>query len=175
MVSRELVCTACVVSGSFSFSRAIQVFDIDQDDSYQRLREFSTKVNANPSLGSFFLLDRTRHDISPTLTILGCSLWSALNQDDLDILSGSHDFRRIDEFNPTTVSSMAQHEPERQIEGTGPPHYADDRPTLQNCWASGHVKLWAFGHTHWCLRVYSNQRGYGEGQALYDAGKVVEI
>ncbi|KAF9065039.1 Ser/Thr protein phosphatase protein [Rhodocollybia butyracea] len=186
------------------------------DDSHQRLREFSTKVNANSSLGSFFLLDRTRHDISPTLTILGCSLWSALNQDDLDILSWSlTDFRRIGEFNPTvhsalhkadltwlneTVSSMVQHEPERQIvifthhaptkEGTGSPQYADgptssafaSELTGEACWASGHVKLWAFVHTHWCcdferngVRLYSNQRGYGEGQASYDAGKVVEI
>jgi len=99
-----------------------------------------------------------------------------------------------------TVSSIIHHEPERQIvilthhaptkEGTSPPQYADgptnsafaSELTGEKCWASGHVKMWAFGHTHWCcdferngVRVYSNPRGYKEEQGLYDAGKIVEI
>ena len=40
---------------------------------------------------------------------------------------------------------------------------------------SGNVEVWAFGHTHWCcefdrggIRVFSNQRGNGEGKEGFD-------
>lgn len=45
--------------------------------------------------------------MDPTLTILGCTLWSALNPGDLDILSWAlSDFRRIDNFKPSTYMSL---------------------------------------------------------------------
>ncbi|KAG6899946.1 hypothetical protein C0993_005069 [Termitomyces sp. T159_Od127] len=185
-------------------------------ESTERLNAFANKINADPSLGTFVYLNRTRHDVSPELTILGCTLWSSLNPDDLDILSWSlTDFRRIDNFSPdaydalhkadlawlnSTVASIARDEPERQIvvlthhaptkDGTGDPKF-NDGPTNsafvteltgEECWESKKIKLWAFGHTHWCCdfnrkgtRVYSNQRGYGEGREDYDAGKIVEL
>ncbi|EIM86675.1 Ser/Thr protein phosphatase protein [Stereum hirsutum FP-91666 SS1] len=186
------------------------------DESSNALRAFATRVNADSSLGTFIFLDRTRYDVSPTLTILGCTLWSSLNPDDLDILSWSlTDFRRIEGFNPetysalhnadlawlnSTVSSIARDEPERKIvilthhaptkDGTGDPKFNDGPTnsafatelTVEECWKSGRVALWAFGHTHWCcdfvrdgVRVYANQRGYGEGRDDYDAGKVIDI
>ncbi|KAG6893421.1 hypothetical protein C0992_010046 [Termitomyces sp. T32_za158] len=187
-----------------------------REESAERLNAFATKTNADPSLGTFVYLNRTRHDISPDLTILGCTLWSALNPDDLDILSWSlTDFRRINSFNPdayvdlhktdlawlnSTIASIARDEPERHIvvfthhaptkDGTGDPKF-NDGPTNsafvteltgEECWESRKIKLWAFGHTHWCcdfdrkgIRVYANQRGYGEGRETYDAGKIIEL
>ncbi|KAG6876118.1 hypothetical protein C0992_000914 [Termitomyces sp. T32_za158] len=150
------------------------------------------------------------------LTILGCTLWSALNPDDLDILSWSlTDFRRINSFNPdayvdlhkadlawlnSTIASIARDEPERHIvvfthhaptkDGTGDPKFNDGPTdsafvtelTGEECWESRKIKLWAFGHTHWCcdfdrngIRVYANQRGYGEGRETYDVGKIIEL
>ncbi|GBE87486.1 Ser/Thr protein phosphatase protein [Sparassis latifolia] len=119
------------------------------DESNQRLSAFAQECEADPTLGDFIFLNRTRHDVSPTLTILGCTLWSALNPGDLDILSWSlTDFRRITSFDPekyvalhtaelawlsATVAAIALDEPERAIvvfthhaptiEGTGDPKY----------------------------------------------------
>ncbi|OBZ73205.1 hypothetical protein A0H81_06951 [Grifola frondosa] len=187
-----------------------------QNESASKLGAFATDVNSDPTLGSFIYLNRTRHDVSPKLTILGCTLWSALNPADLDILSWSlTDFRRISSFDPetfvalhradlewlnSTVSAIANEEPERDIvvfthhsptlDGTGDPKF-NDQPTNsafatelagETCWTSGKVSLWAFGHTHWCcdferdgVRVYSNQRGYGEGRGGYSADKVIKL
>ncbi|KAI0047035.1 Ser/Thr protein phosphatase protein [Auriscalpium vulgare] len=185
-------------------------------ESSEAVMAFATRVNADASLGNFVYLNRTRYDVSSTLTILGCTLWSSLNPDDLDILSWSlTDFRLIDGFNPetysalhnadllwlnSTVSSIARDEPDREIvvfthhaptkDGTGDPKFNDGPTnsafatelTAAQCWESGKIKLWAFGHTHWCcdfekngVRVYANQRGYREGQEQYDAGKVVDL
>lgn len=99
-----------------------------------------------------------------------------------------------------TVSSIASDERDREIvifthhaptkDGTGHPKFDNGitnsafatELTNEPCWTSGKVKLWAFGHTHWCcdfvrngVRVYSNQRGYNEGGELYDPGKIVEL
>jgi hypothetical protein len=63
-------------------------------------------MESAPTTGEFIFLNRTRYDVSPSLTILGCTLWSAINPDDLDILSWSlNDFRRIDSFNPASYDS----------------------------------------------------------------------
>lgn len=75
-------------------------------------------------------------------------------------------------------------------DGTGDPRF-NDGPTNsafateltdEAFWGGGKIKLWAFGHTHWCcdferkgVRVYANQRGYGEGREEYDPGKVVHL
>ncbi|KAH0581699.1 hypothetical protein J132_00641 [Termitomyces sp. J132] len=186
------------------------------EESSKRLNSFAIRVNADASFGTFVYLNRTRYDVSSNLTILGCTLWSSLNPNDLDILSWSlTDFRRIDSFNPdvyaalhkadlawlnNTVTAIARDEPERRIvvfthhaptkDGTGDPKF-NDGPTNsafvteltgEECWESGKIKLWAFGHTHWCCdfhkqgtRVYANQRGYGEGRDDYDGGKVIEL
>ncbi|OBZ66203.1 hypothetical protein A0H81_13869 [Grifola frondosa] len=146
----------------------------------------------------FILLNRARYDISPSLTILGCTLWSALIRSDVDDLSLAllNDFWRIEGMTPTTyvdlhradvawlnttITKIACEEPEREIvvfthhaptiEGTSDPKHAGQgmssafasELTGQPCWKSGKVKLWAFGHTHWCcdferagVRVYSN-------------------
>ncbi|KAH9928347.1 uncharacterized protein B0H18DRAFT_1118030 [Fomitopsis serialis] len=105
--------------------------------------------SADPSKGEFIFLNRTRYDLSPTLTILGCTLWSALDPENIDILVwGLTDFKRIDDFNPDTysechivdlawlrqsITDIRTNEPERRIvvfthhaptiEGTGDPKY----------------------------------------------------
>jgi hypothetical protein len=172
--------------------------------------------SSETQLGKFVFLNRTRYDVSPGLTILGCTLWSALNPDDLDILSWAlNDFRRIENFNPesfdalhrgdlawlnATVAEIGSTEPERAIvvfthhaptlAGTGHPKF-DQQPTNsafateltgEAVWTTGRVKMWAFGHTHWVcdfqrdgVRVYSNPRGYAEGEDDYDPGKCVDL
>jgi hypothetical protein len=46
-------------------------------------------------------MNRRRYDLSPKISILGCTLWTALDPDALDILSWSlTDFKRITDFTP---------------------------------------------------------------------------
>ncbi|BDD58456.1 hypothetical protein MPDQ_003410 [Monascus purpureus] len=48
------------------------------------------------ALGKLVLLDQTRYDISPTLTILGCTLFSCVTQEQMEGVSfGLNDFYRI--------------------------------------------------------------------------------
>ncbi|KZT11876.1 Ser/Thr protein phosphatase protein [Laetiporus sulphureus 93-53] len=101
-------------------------------ESEARLKAFAAEVKADVSVpGKFVYLNRTRYDVSPTLTILGCTLWTALNPEELDILSWAlTDFRRIDGFDPSaftaqhqgdlawlnaTVQEIASSDPERKI------------------------------------------------------------
>ncbi|KDQ12100.1 hypothetical protein BOTBODRAFT_424301 [Botryobasidium botryosum FD-172 SS1] len=179
-------------------------------DSDARLTIFAA---AHPN--SFIYLNRSRHDLTPTLTILGCTLWSSLNPEDLDILSWSlTDFKRIEAFTPAlyadnhdrdiswlckAVESIRENEPQRRVlifthhaptvKGTGDPKYEGGPAnsafatelTGRRCWGSP-VCAWAFGHTHWScdftregVRVYSNQRGYGDGTMGFDSGKLIEV
>ncbi|OSD00193.1 Ser/Thr protein phosphatase superfamily protein, partial [Trametes coccinea BRFM310] len=192
--------------------------------SYARLTEFAATCDQDaanrsadqPPLGRFVFLNRTRYDLSPTLTILGCTLWARLNRDDLDILKwGVTDFRRIDDFDPAAyqaahardaawlehaVADIAREEPHRRVvvmthhaptvEGTSDPRFVGG-PTASAfatemvgsaVWRAGAVRVWMFGHTHWCcdferegVRVVSNQRGYREGTPGFLPDKVVEI
>ncbi|EMD30993.1 hypothetical protein CERSUDRAFT_163587 [Gelatoporia subvermispora B] len=78
------------------------------DDSTARLQEFAKTRSGDPSrgLGAFILLSRTRYDASPTLTILGCTLWSALDSGALDTLSRTlSDFKRIISFDASAFSA----------------------------------------------------------------------
>ncbi|EJD55160.1 Ser/Thr protein phosphatase superfamily protein [Auricularia subglabra TFB-10046 SS5] len=114
------------------------------DESRQKLEEFAAE-----NQGRFVLLDRTRYDVSATVTILGCTLWSRLAEDDLDILSWAMtDFKRIASFTPESyqalhtadvawlqaeIARLQQEEPQRRIvvlthhaptfDGTSDPKY----------------------------------------------------
>ena len=109
-----------------------RILTYTQVESDARLQAFEKEVAADPSIpGKFVYLNRTRYDVSATLTVLGCTLWSALNPDDLDILSWAlTDFKRIEGFDPAaftalhqrdlawlnaTVEDIAAREPDRQI------------------------------------------------------------
>lgn len=78
--------------------------DATVKDSMDRLQSFQQS-----SSGKLIVLDRTRFDVSPTLTILGCTLWSALDPDCLDILSWSlTDFKRIHGFDAASYNTLHQ-------------------------------------------------------------------
>ncbi|KAI0332972.1 Ser/Thr protein phosphatase protein [Cubamyces sp. BRFM 1775] len=194
------------------------------DESNNRLAQFAAECassstdesNTSPKLGRFVLLDRTRHDLSPTLTVLGCTLWARLDPNELDVLRwGVNDFRRIEGFDPDAfqaahardaawlaqaVADVARDEPERRVvvmthhaptvEGTSDPRYAEG-PTGSafatelvgsEVWRKEVVRVWMFGHTHWCcdferegVRVVSNQRGYKQGAPGFELDKVIEV
>ncbi|KAK1225218.1 hypothetical protein PQX77_011898 [Marasmius sp. AFHP31] len=110
-----------------------------RDLNVSRIETFSKQIqdertSSSSALGEFIFLNRTRYDLPDpnlNLTILGCTLWSSLNQDDLDILSWSlTDFKRISSFTPATYAELHKqdlsflkeeirhirtHEPERRI------------------------------------------------------------
>ncbi|KAH9889490.1 Ser/Thr protein phosphatase superfamily protein [Cubamyces lactineus] len=190
------------------------------DESNARLARFAAECtkgeSTSPKRGQHVLLNRTRYDLSPTLTVLGCTLWARLNPDDLDVLRwGVNDFRRIQGFDPDAfqvahardaawlaqaVADIARGEPQRRVvvmthhaptaEGTSDPKYAGG-PTSSafatefvgsEIWRAGVVRVWMFGHTHWCcdfvredVRVVSNQRGYKDGALGFVLDKVVEV
>ncbi|KAI0090970.1 Ser/Thr protein phosphatase protein [Irpex rosettiformis] len=191
-------------------------------DSHSRLATYEANHNSSihgsqetePYHGRFVFLNRTRYDINPTLSILGCTLWGAIDPTHPDI-HALNDFKRIHNFTPETfraeheadvawlnsvVATMAQEEPERRvivfthhaptIKGTSDPKnqgkststaFATELMAEPVCTA-GTVKVWAFGHTHWCcdfvrrgIRVFSNQKGRGDGVEGFDRCKVLSL
>ncbi|TFK59203.1 hypothetical protein BDN72DRAFT_851391 [Pluteus cervinus] len=128
---------------------------IIQDESNNALSEFALHHNASrkevvdEQNGELILLTQTRYDVSDDLTIIGCTLWSALNREDLDILSWSMtDFKRITSFSieayqaahiahrvwlNSTVENIRTQEPHRRVvvfthhapttEGTSDPRF----------------------------------------------------
>ncbi|TVY47066.1 Uncharacterized protein LOCC1_G002982 [Lachnellula occidentalis] len=57
------------------------------------------KKHADNNLGSFIFLDQTRYDLSPSLTILGCTLFSNILPSQTDHVSfGLNDFYQIDSW-----------------------------------------------------------------------------
>ncbi|KXN81053.1 hypothetical protein AN958_06175 [Leucoagaricus sp. SymC.cos] len=194
------------------------------DESRDRFLKFSAEVEAErastkgpngKALGQFVFLNRNRYDLSSTVTVLGCTLWSRLNPDDVDIIHLSLvDFRAIGGLDPEkfqalhrkdldwlneSVQDIEKKEPHREIiilthhaptmEGTSDPRFEAGplssafatELVKEPCWGR-RVKVWAFGHTHWnCdfvkegVRVYSNQRGYKEGEPGYHSSKVLEF
>ncbi|KAH7101866.1 Ser/Thr protein phosphatase protein [Auriculariales sp. MPI-PUGE-AT-0066] len=186
-------------------------------ESTKRLEDFAVR-HSTPSdtRGRFILLNRSRFDLTPTITLLGCTLWAKLDPEELDLLSFMlTDFKRIKDLNPSNFSAehardlewlngavqdIAANEPERSIvilthhapttEGVSNPRYRDGPTksgwatelTAEPCWNADIVRLWAFGHTHFScdlvrngIRVYSNQRGYKDGEGLYNPNKVITL
>ncbi|EEB97005.1 hypothetical protein MPER_03764 [Moniliophthora perniciosa FA553] len=122
-------------------------------------------------------------------------MWSALNPDDLDILSWSlTDFKRISDFTPAAytqlhqqdlawlkenIQRIRQHEPQRRvivlthhsptIDGTG------DSKFLGGPTNSAFATELSEDMEVWGNPVLFNQRGYKEGGPGYDPTKVVTI
>jgi hypothetical protein len=65
----------------------------------QRVREFSKRMEqlqARSTIGRFIFLDQTRYDVNTTLTVLGCTLFSRVTQDQAAAVAGRLiDFRQI--------------------------------------------------------------------------------
>jgi hypothetical protein len=146
------------------------------DESIARLTAFAARRSA-PGNGEFILLNKNRYNISATVTILGCTLWSALNADDLDTLSWSlNDLKRIDCFTPTqysrlhngdliwlntTVHGIRSTEPERHViifthhaptvEGTGDPKYAEGPTNSAFASELTHESCWGPPVTMWAF------------------------
>jgi hypothetical protein len=100
----------------------------------QRMCDFADRMErlrAKSTIGRFVLLDRTRHDVDGTLTVLGCTLFSKVTQEQqMDIGNRLVDFRQIrhwtvDDHNiahavelewlNSQVSALTKSEPGRQI------------------------------------------------------------
>ncbi|KAA1478524.1 Ser/Thr protein phosphatase superfamily protein [Dentipellis sp. KUC8613] len=138
-------------------------------ESQARLKAFEHETN-----GRFILLNQTRYDLSPTVTVLGCTLWAALDPEYIDILSWAlQDFKRIDDFNPetfvamhradvcwlnATIAQIAQDEPQRKvivfthhaptIEGTTDPKFSGTNHPTNSAFATELTKetCWTAGN-----------------------------
>ncbi|PYI31703.1 hypothetical protein BP00DRAFT_168177 [Aspergillus indologenus CBS 114.80] len=99
-----------------------------------KLESFGGKVrgaSAGEAIGELVVLDQTRYDISPTVTILGCTLFSRVAQDQSDNVSfGLNDFYHIRNWSLEShqeahradlrwlneeIDSISQKEPGRKI------------------------------------------------------------
>ena len=69
-----------------------------------KFTEFSEEISSsqrphNPNLGEFVLLNRTRYDISSSVTVLGCTLFSRISPEQHDNVSfGMNDFYYIEDW-----------------------------------------------------------------------------
>lgn len=170
----------------------------------------SRRLSQESGLGQFIFLDQTRHDLSSDVTILGCTLFSKVSENQREGVSfGLNDFYHIEDWTVDAhtaaheddlnwlnhqVTQISTAEPQRKIiifthyspvdkdpRAVNPLHanspissgFATDL-SLQDCWKSPSVKLWAYGHTHYniCYKddahdklIVSNQRGYYFSQA----------
>ncbi|KAM5531700.1 hypothetical protein V8D89_014620 [Ganoderma adspersum] len=91
------------------------------EESSRKLHEFAKLCDhfaSNPppgqkTSGRFVVLDRTRHDLSDTVTVLGCTLWSRIDQDNADIIArGLNDFRMISDMDVATYQSLHRRDAE---------------------------------------------------------------
>ncbi|GBF62429.1 hypothetical protein TMEN_4974 [Trichophyton mentagrophytes] len=126
------------------------------------------------STGRFVFLSQTRFDVSDSLTVLGCTLYShILPQQDQAVAARMSDFKMIPGWTTEThnrahdadlawlnaqVREIEQREPHRRIA-----IFSHHAPSLD----PRAVTTWAFGHTHYnCdfelggVRVIANQKGY---------------
>lgn len=101
-----------------------------------KMRDFEESIKkerqaGKSTLGTFVFLDQTRFDLSPRITILGCTLFSRIRPEQSDHVSfGLNDFHRIKDWTVEQhtdahtadlawlnerVSTIAETEPERRI------------------------------------------------------------
>ncbi|RPD82456.1 Ser/Thr protein phosphatase protein [Lentinus tigrinus ALCF2SS1-7] len=89
-------------------------------DATSRLAAFAKEMEkqANSSTpdvnyGRFVLLDRTRYDLSDTVTVLGCTLWSHLDSKHVELIHlGLNDFHMIKDFTPDVYQSLHKRDAE---------------------------------------------------------------
>lgn len=173
---------------------------------HQMLRDFEQEAKLNFG-GRFKFLCRDRYDLNSNITILGCTLWSAIqSSQESDIASRSTDLNpkrgihnwSLDQHREeherdlawlnSQIAAIEKKEPHRQIiiathfsptidpRANDPQHrgsavssnFVTDL-SLERCWLSSTIQLWAFGHAHYscCFRdektgklVVANQKGY---------------
>ena len=100
----------------------------------QKLRQFEKEIsvkNLDGNLGLFVLMDQTRYDMSPNITVLGCTLFSNVLPSQTESVSfGLNDFYHIEDWTVeehnqayiadlrwlnAQVKSIAETEPDRKI------------------------------------------------------------
>lgn len=100
----------------------------------QKLRQFEEEMrvkNSAGDLGLFVLMDQTRFDVSPEITVLGCTLFSNVSSSQTESVSfGLNDFYHIDDWTVeehnkaytadlqwlnAQVKSISETEPDRKI------------------------------------------------------------
>jgi hypothetical protein len=76
-----------------------------QEKSRVRFKEFAASMKrkrasgSKPGMGTFHFLDRTRVDLSPSVTVLGCTLWSHVPPESSDaVLAGLNDFMQVKDW-----------------------------------------------------------------------------
>lgn len=101
-------------------------------EALKAFKDESNRRKANDDrLGNFILLDQVRYDLTPTITILGCTLFSSITSDQKSSVSlFVSDFSRIQDWNIDShnsahssdlawlndqVTQIAEKEPERNI------------------------------------------------------------
>ncbi|KAB8213095.1 hypothetical protein BDV33DRAFT_197103 [Aspergillus novoparasiticus] len=163
------------------------------------MQRFKDTIDASSgrgeALGKFILLDRTRYDISPTVTILGCTLFSQVAPEQKESVSfGLNDFYHVrDCFEPGRKVIVLTHFCPSTHQNVIDPKHTNSKLSSgfmtdlssEPCWQQKIVALWGFGHTHLNCdfrdpatgkRVISNQRGYYFSQSVgFDSGKVVGV
>ncbi|KAL2865007.1 uncharacterized protein BJX67DRAFT_373470 [Aspergillus lucknowensis] len=131
--------------------------------------DISEASRRGEALGKLVLLDQTRYNISPTLTILGCTLFSCIIEEQKESVSfGLNDFYHIRDWSIEAhreahfadlswlnkeIDSISSLEPGRK-EVVDPKHSNSKLSSgfmtnlsNEHCWQSEIVTLWAFGHT----------------------------
>ncbi|KAF2005953.1 hypothetical protein P154DRAFT_551251 [Amniculicola lignicola CBS 123094] len=165
----------------------------------ERLRAFEREVRRDYG-ERFWFMDRRRVDLSPRVTVLGCTLWTSIPGEaaracaarltDFNIARGIKD-RVVDEHNADHVADLAwlnaqvgeieregesgeerevviltHHCPTVDERGADPRRgesevrvgFATDL-SVEVCWRSRRVKMWAFGHTHDSCCFYDEEEG----------------
>ncbi|PSN69595.1 hypothetical protein BS50DRAFT_608460 [Corynespora cassiicola Philippines] len=151
------------------------------EDAVNKLRSFEKEAERDYG-GRFILLHRSRYDIDKRITVLGCTLWTAI-----DSSQASEVASRLTDFNEhrkdlswlnDQVIEIQRTEPQREIvmlthhcptikeKVIDPTHrgslvssgFTSDLPN-EVCWIAPEVKVWAFGHTHYDCAFHDQQTG----------------
>ena len=149
-----------------------------------------TSLPVRSTLGCFVLLDQTRFDIRPDLTILDCTLFSHVSaQQQSAVADRLIDFRNPSNSNYDVPSHNAAHASDLVwLNNQVSTAFGSDL-SREACWVSPVVKAWAFGHTHFNCdfvdgdggrdgrkRVVTNQKGYHRFPRLgFEKEKVFEL
>ncbi|KAJ5725337.1 uncharacterized protein N7483_006694 [Penicillium malachiteum] len=151
----------------------------------QKIHDFTTSINDRRSednpFGKFVFLDQTRFDLSPSITILGCTLFSRVADQYREQTVEDHtaayeaDLKWLND----QVTQITSEEPQHTIiifthhsplggdpRGADPRHvnsplssgFATDL-SMEECWKNPNVRLWAYGHTHYNIDLLDETKG----------------
>ncbi len=144
-------------------------------------------------MGLFIFLDQTRFDITDSVTVLGCTLFSRISNEQRESVAlCCSDFSEIEDW---TVDARNSAHQSTMLEAANDPRQLQDVAQVQLafvtdlsdqvCWTSTNFRLWAFGHAHfnWDFeylvtkkRAVAKRKGYRKsGLEIFDPSKVVIV